>query len=174
MREWCPSTTGPLLPTMTDSLIAAGREVLYKRYYVGELVPATILGPSTQGGDFVCLIYILEFTRNGHDDENPSPALGAVQVPLHSSSPLSSTSWEEAPWPPSRGCTTSPPSHPSPAPSWEQHGTPNGRVFYVNHTKQETPWEAPPPHIPPCTLLSPPPLRAKAVGRKAGLQLGPH
>ena len=25
MREWCPSTTGPLLLTMTDSLLALGR-----------------------------------------------------------------------------------------------------------------------------------------------------
>ena len=32
-REWCPSTTGPLLPTMTDSLPALGREVLYKRMH---------------------------------------------------------------------------------------------------------------------------------------------
>ena len=32
VRELCPSTTGPLLPTMTDSLLAPGRqEVLYKR-----------------------------------------------------------------------------------------------------------------------------------------------
>ena len=31
--EWCPSTTGPLLPTMTDSLLAPGQEVLYKRYH---------------------------------------------------------------------------------------------------------------------------------------------
>ena len=29
LREWCPSTTGPLLPTMTDSLLVPGREVLY-------------------------------------------------------------------------------------------------------------------------------------------------
>ena len=33
VREWCPSTAGPLLPTMTDSLLALGREVLYKRYH---------------------------------------------------------------------------------------------------------------------------------------------
>ena len=32
VRELCPSTTGPLLPTMTDSLLVPGREVLYKRY----------------------------------------------------------------------------------------------------------------------------------------------
>ena len=30
VREWCHSTTGPLLPTMTDSLLAPGRGVLYK------------------------------------------------------------------------------------------------------------------------------------------------
>ena len=24
VREWCPSTKGPLLPTMTDSLLAPG------------------------------------------------------------------------------------------------------------------------------------------------------
>ena len=33
VREWCPSTTGPLLPTVTDSLLAHGRELLYKRYH---------------------------------------------------------------------------------------------------------------------------------------------
>ena len=33
VREWCPSTTGPLLPTMTDSLLAPGQEVLYKQYH---------------------------------------------------------------------------------------------------------------------------------------------
>ena len=33
VKEWCPSTTGPLLPTMTDSLLASGREVLHKRYH---------------------------------------------------------------------------------------------------------------------------------------------
>ena len=33
VREWCPSTTGPLLPTMTDTLLAPGWEVLYKRYH---------------------------------------------------------------------------------------------------------------------------------------------
>jgi len=31
VRELCPSTTGPLLPTMTDSLLAPGQEVLYKQ-----------------------------------------------------------------------------------------------------------------------------------------------
>ena len=53
MREWYPSTTGPLLPTMTDSLLAPGREVLHKRYNTGELVEAIILGPSMDGDDFV-------------------------------------------------------------------------------------------------------------------------
>ena len=33
--KWCPSTTGPLLPTMTDSLLAPGREVLYKPLFIG-------------------------------------------------------------------------------------------------------------------------------------------
>ena len=33
VRGWCPSTTGPLLPTITDSLLARGREVLYKRHH---------------------------------------------------------------------------------------------------------------------------------------------
>ena len=37
VREWCPSTTGPLWPTMTDSLFAPGQEVLYKRYHTREL-----------------------------------------------------------------------------------------------------------------------------------------
>ena len=50
--KWCPSTTGPLLPTMTDALLAPGREVLYKRCHTGKLVPATILGPSDDGDDF--------------------------------------------------------------------------------------------------------------------------
>ena len=40
---------------MTDSLLAPGREVLSKRYHTGELVEATILGPSTEGDDFVRL-----------------------------------------------------------------------------------------------------------------------
>eukprot|EP00670_Eutreptiella_braarudii_P018825 CAMPEP_0174348250 /NCGR_PEP_ID=MMETSP0811_2-20130205/4650_1 /TAXON_ID=73025 ORGANISM="Eutreptiella gymnastica-like, Strain CCMP1594" /NCGR_SAMPLE_ID=MMETSP0811_2 /ASSEMBLY_ACC=CAM_ASM_000667 /LENGTH=40 /DNA_ID= /DNA_START= /DNA_END= /DNA_ORIENTATION= len=31
---------------MTDSLLAPGPEVLYKRYHTGELVGATIRGPS--------------------------------------------------------------------------------------------------------------------------------
>ena len=31
VREWCPSATGPLLPIMTDSLLASGREVLEVR-----------------------------------------------------------------------------------------------------------------------------------------------
>ena len=30
VREWCPSTTRPLLPTITDSLLAPSREVRYK------------------------------------------------------------------------------------------------------------------------------------------------
>ena len=33
VREWCPSTTGPLLPPMTDSLLAPGWEELYKWYH---------------------------------------------------------------------------------------------------------------------------------------------
>ena len=33
VREWCPSTTGPLLPTMTNSLLAPGREVLDEQYH---------------------------------------------------------------------------------------------------------------------------------------------
>ena len=45
VREWYPSTTGPLLPTMTNSWLAPRREVLSKRYQVYQLVPATILGP---------------------------------------------------------------------------------------------------------------------------------
>ena len=31
VRERCPSTTGPLLPTVTDSLLVPGQEVLYKQ-----------------------------------------------------------------------------------------------------------------------------------------------
>ena len=33
VRKWCPSTIGPLLPTLTDSLLAPGREVLFKQYH---------------------------------------------------------------------------------------------------------------------------------------------
>ena len=40
----CPSTTGPLLPIMTDSLLAPGREVLYKRYHTGELCAPKVPG----------------------------------------------------------------------------------------------------------------------------------
>ena len=141
VTEWCPSTTGPLLPTMTASFLAPGREVLYKRYHTGELVPATILGPSTQGDDFARLKY----TRNDRDYGNPAAPLSVVQFPLRSASPMSSTSSEGAPQPPSRGRTTSPPTHPSLLPSREQCKTPDGRVFYVNHTKRETQWEEPPP-----------------------------
>ena len=119
VREWCPSTTGPLLPTLTDSVLASGREVLYKRYHTGEPVAATILGPSTQGDyDFVRLKY----TKNDRDYENPAAPLSAGQFPLRSPSPMSSTSSEGAPQPPSRGRTTSPPTHPSLPPGWEQWG----------------------------------------------------
>ena len=34
-----------LLPAMTDSLLAPGWEVQYKRYHTGKLVQSTILGP---------------------------------------------------------------------------------------------------------------------------------
>ena len=37
VREWCSSTTGPLLPSMTDSLLAPSCELLYKWYHSGEL-----------------------------------------------------------------------------------------------------------------------------------------
>ena len=74
VREWCPSTTRPLLPTMTDSLLAPGWEALYKQYHTGEFVEATILRPSTEGDDFVCL----EYAKNGRDYENPSAPLNAV------------------------------------------------------------------------------------------------
>ena len=37
VREWCTSNTGPPLPTRTNSLLAPGRELLYKRYHTGEL-----------------------------------------------------------------------------------------------------------------------------------------
>ena len=94
-RKWCPSTTGPLLPPMTDSLLAPRREVLYKLYH-------TILGPSTQGDAFVRLKY----TRNDCDYENPAVPLSAVQFPLHSPSPMSLSSSEGALQPPSHGRTT--------------------------------------------------------------------
>ena len=87
VREWCPSTTRPLLPTMTDSLLALGREVLYKRYHTGEVVEATIPGHSTQGDDFARLKY----ARIGRDHENPSASLSAVQFYLRSPSLMSST-----------------------------------------------------------------------------------
>ena len=62
------------MPTMTDSLLAPGREVLYKRYHTGELVPATILGPSDDRDDFVWLKY----SRNWRDYENPSVPLSVL------------------------------------------------------------------------------------------------
>ena len=170
VTEWCPSTVGPLLPTMTDSLLARSREVLYKRYHTGELVPSTILGPCMQGDDFVRLKY----TKNDGDYENPAAPLIAVQFPLRSPSPMSSTSSEGAPLPPSRGRTSSPPTHPSLPLGWEQCKTPDGRVFYVNHIKRETQWEEPPP--PPSyssERASQPPPRAKPAGRKARPQPGP-
>ena len=74
VREWHASTTGPLLPTMTDSLLAPGWEVLYKRYLTSELVPATILGPSMQGDEFLRLKY----TKNDCDYENPAAPLSTV------------------------------------------------------------------------------------------------
>ena len=55
VREWYPSTIGPVLPTMTDSLLAPGCEVLYNRYHTSELVPATIIGPFDDRDDFVRL-----------------------------------------------------------------------------------------------------------------------
>ena len=73
-RKWYPSTIGPLLPTMTDSLLAPGREVLYKRYHTGEIVPATILGPSDDRDDFVRLKY----SQNWRDYGNPSAPLSVL------------------------------------------------------------------------------------------------
>ena len=122
VREWCPSSTGPLLPTMTDSLLAPGREVLSKLYHTGELVEATVLGPSREGDDFVRVMY----TRNGCGYENLSAPLSAAQFHLRSPSLMSSASSEETPQPPSLGCTTSPPSCPSLPPGWcEPHQTGN-------------------------------------------------
>ena len=40
-REFCPSTTAPLLSTMADSLLASGREVPYDNIYT--LVSLTLL-----------------------------------------------------------------------------------------------------------------------------------
>ena len=31
VREWCPSTTGPLLPTITDSVLAPGNDLGQQR-----------------------------------------------------------------------------------------------------------------------------------------------
>ena len=59
--------TTSMLPTMTDALFAPVWEVLYKRYHTGEHVEATILGPSTEGGNFVFLKYL----RNGQDYGRP-------------------------------------------------------------------------------------------------------
>ena len=58
VREWCPSTTDPPLPTMTDSLLAPGREVLYKRYHTGELVQATIVDRVWGVGCGVCAMFL--------------------------------------------------------------------------------------------------------------------
>ena len=41
--KWGPSITGPLLPSMTDSLLAPGCEVLYKRYHTGVLEPGCLV-----------------------------------------------------------------------------------------------------------------------------------
>ena len=60
---------GPQLPTMTNSLLAPSRDMLYKWYHTSELVPATILGPSDDGDDFVRLKY----SQNWRDYRNPSP-----------------------------------------------------------------------------------------------------
>jgi hypothetical protein len=48
VKEWCPSTKEALLPTMTDSLLAPGREVQNKRYH--QLCPCQEQdGPQAQG-----------------------------------------------------------------------------------------------------------------------------
>ena len=60
------------------SLLARGHQVLYKQYHTSELIQATILGPSTQGEEFVRLKY----TRNGRDYENPSAPLSCSH-PYH-------------------------------------------------------------------------------------------
>ena len=129
VREWCPSTTGPLLPTMTDSLLAPGRKVLSKLYRIGELVEATILGPSGEGDDFVRLKY----TRNGRGDENLSAPLSALSsICAH----------------PRRCHQHHRRRHHSPllsaAPPLPHHVLPFHPVG-MNHTKQETQWEEPPP-----------------------------
>ena len=49
VREWYPSTAGPLLSTMTDSLLAPGRAVRSKRHHVGELGQSQSLTPSGSG-----------------------------------------------------------------------------------------------------------------------------
>ena len=134
VREWCPSDSGPLLPTMTDSLLAARREVLYKQYHTRELVEATILGPSTEGDDFVHLKY----AKIGCGYENPSAPLSAMQSHLRSPSRMSSTSSEDTPQPAPHGRPASPPSRPPLPRGWEQCHTPDGCVFCVNHTKRET------------------------------------
>ena len=59
---------------MTDSLLAPDPEVLYKQDHTSELVPATILGPSDDGDDFVRLKY----RKNWHDYENHRPSQCAL------------------------------------------------------------------------------------------------
>ena len=72
-----------------------------------------------------------------------------LQIPfaLHSVVDLV-VSWRkcmiQGPQRPSRGCVTSPPSHPLLPPGGEQRKTPDGRVFYVNRTTRKTQWEEPP------------------------------
>ena len=62
---------------MSHSLFASGQEVLYKWYHSGQLVEATILGPSRQGDDFARLKY----SRNVRDYEPPVASICALYGP---------------------------------------------------------------------------------------------
>ena len=96
--KWCPSTTGPLLPTMTDSLLAPAREVLYKRYHTGELVPATILGPS----DVWCLCHVFEDTlylTRGLMEDSAVPSNLSVPKVSNSDGAATSARAKESPKP---------------------------------------------------------------------------
>ena len=60
VREWCRSTKGPPVPTMTDSLLAPGREVLYMRYHL--FCPCQEQeGPQARGA---CSIFRMKRDRN--------------------------------------------------------------------------------------------------------------
>eukprot|EP00670_Eutreptiella_braarudii_P006805 CAMPEP_0174280678 /NCGR_PEP_ID=MMETSP0809-20121228/974_1 /TAXON_ID=73025 ORGANISM="Eutreptiella gymnastica-like, Strain CCMP1594" /NCGR_SAMPLE_ID=MMETSP0809 /ASSEMBLY_ACC=CAM_ASM_000658 /LENGTH=133 /DNA_ID=CAMNT_0015373711 /DNA_START=252 /DNA_END=653 /DNA_ORIENTATION=+ len=127
----------------------AGLGVTYIRS-TGEHAPATIVGPSTRGDDFIHLKYM----RNGHELEHHAP-FDRVLFPIRSPSPSPSEAGSEAS--PTRGRsptrTASPPGRASPAPpaplpiGWELATTAAGIPYYMDHNRGITTWER--PELPP-------------------------